>query len=158
MRWADIEVPNTAVDMNSWAALACYPQGSFYPLSDGVSTHNHRIIKPHFCACSTCRSKQSSSLMPLHSTADFQTAWGNLWAPPLLFRQMCYPFILSIKTITDSLYKRARTRIRVQTISSSFSGCLASSRWGVPYRNFPADYLHQSIFTILRYLWILNPF
>ena len=23
--------------------------------------------------------------MPLHSSIDFQTIWGNLWAPPLLF-------------------------------------------------------------------------
>jgi len=30
---------------------------------------------------------QSSSLVSLHSTADCQPAWGNLWAPPLLFRR-----------------------------------------------------------------------
>src|SRR5205814_8834682 len=29
---------------------------------------------------------QSSSLVPLHSTADCRPARGNLWAPPLLFR------------------------------------------------------------------------
>ena len=38
MRRADIEVPNTPVDVNSWGVSACYPQGSFYPLSDGPST------------------------------------------------------------------------------------------------------------------------
>ena len=27
-----VKVPNCAVDMNSWAQLACYPRGSFYPL------------------------------------------------------------------------------------------------------------------------------
>ena len=27
-----------SVDMDSWERLACYPQGSFYPLSDGPST------------------------------------------------------------------------------------------------------------------------
>jgi len=27
-----VKVPNSAVDMNSWAELACYPRGSFYPL------------------------------------------------------------------------------------------------------------------------------
>ena len=27
-----VKVPNSAVDMNSWAELACYPQSSFYPL------------------------------------------------------------------------------------------------------------------------------
>jgi hypothetical protein len=25
--------------------------------------------------------------MPLHSTDDFRPSWGNLWAPPLLFRR-----------------------------------------------------------------------
>ncbi len=37
----DIEVPNTAVDMNSWAVSACYPRSTFYPLSDGPSIQNH---------------------------------------------------------------------------------------------------------------------
>ena len=30
---------------------------------------------------------QLSSLLPLHSPNDFQPFWGNLWAPPLLFRR-----------------------------------------------------------------------
>ena len=30
---------------------------------------------------------QSSSLLPLHSSRDFRPRWGNLWAPPLLFRR-----------------------------------------------------------------------
>ena len=58
----NIEVPNTAVDVDSWAVSACYPQGSFYPLSDGPSTRNHRITKPYFRTCSTCMS---------HSQAPF---------------------------------------------------------------------------------------
>ncbi len=37
MWWADIEVPNSAVDMNSWAESACYPRSTFYPLSDDPS-------------------------------------------------------------------------------------------------------------------------
>ena len=28
-----------ADDVDSWGRSACYPQGSFYPLSDGISTH-----------------------------------------------------------------------------------------------------------------------
>ena len=60
MRRADIEVPNTAVDVNSWAVSACYPQGSFYPLSDGPSTRNHRITKPDFRPCSTCLSRSQA--------------------------------------------------------------------------------------------------
>ena len=60
MRRADIEVPNTAVDVNSWAVSACYPQGSFYPLSDGPSTRHHRITKPDFRPCSTCPSRSQA--------------------------------------------------------------------------------------------------
>jgi hypothetical protein len=28
-------VPNSAVAMDAWAELACYPQGNFYPLISG---------------------------------------------------------------------------------------------------------------------------
>ena len=60
MRRADIEVPNTPVDVDSWGVSACYPQGSFYPLSDGPSTRNHRITKPDFRPCSTCMSRSQA--------------------------------------------------------------------------------------------------
>src|SRR4029453_5779299 len=53
---ADIEVPNDAVDMDSWASSACYPRRTFYPLSDGPSTWNHRITMTDFRLCSTCGS------------------------------------------------------------------------------------------------------
>ena len=60
MRRADIEVPNTPVDVNSWGVSACYPRGSFYPLSDGLSTQYHRITKPDFRPCSTCPSRSQA--------------------------------------------------------------------------------------------------
>ena len=53
-------MPNLPVDMNSWERLACYPQGSFYPLSDGLSTQYHRITKPDFRLCSTCWSRSQA--------------------------------------------------------------------------------------------------
>ena len=62
MRRADIEVPNHAVDMDSWARSACYPRGTFYPLSDGHSTMYRRITSPDFRPCST---RQSHSQAPL---------------------------------------------------------------------------------------------
>ena len=46
--------------MDSWERLACYPQGSFYPLSDGPSTRYHRITKPDFRPCSTCLSRSQA--------------------------------------------------------------------------------------------------
>ena len=33
---------------------ACYPRSTFYPLSDAVSTHVHRITMPWFPTCSAC--------------------------------------------------------------------------------------------------------
>ena len=54
MRRADIEVPSLPVDVNSWGRLACYPRGSFYPVSYGRSTPRHRITKPDFRLCSAC--------------------------------------------------------------------------------------------------------
>ena len=45
-------MPSLAVDVNSWARLACYPQGSFYPVSYGHSTLCRRITKSDFRLCS----------------------------------------------------------------------------------------------------------
>ncbi len=54
MRRADIEVPNPAVDLNSWAGSACYPRGSFYPVRYGASTRHRRITKADFRPCAAC--------------------------------------------------------------------------------------------------------
>jgi hypothetical protein len=54
MRRADIEVPNPAVDLNSWAGSACYPRGSFYPVRYGASTCHRRITTPCFRTCAGC--------------------------------------------------------------------------------------------------------
>ena len=60
MRRADIEVPNLPVDVDSWGRSACYPRGSFYPLSDGPPTRYHRITKSDFRPCSTCRCRSQA--------------------------------------------------------------------------------------------------
>ena len=62
MRRADIEVPNLPVDVDSWGRSACYPRGSFYPLSDGPPTRYHRITKSDFRPCSTCRCRSQAPL------------------------------------------------------------------------------------------------
>ena len=54
MRRADIEVPNPAVDVNSWAGSACYPRGSFYPLRHGLSTQARGITSADFRPCAAC--------------------------------------------------------------------------------------------------------
>ncbi len=62
MRRADIEVPNHPVDMDSWGRSACYPRGTFYPLSDTASTCRCRITSPDFRPCSTCTSHSQAPL------------------------------------------------------------------------------------------------
>ena len=53
-------MPNLPVDVNSWGRSACYPQGSFYPLSDGPSMRCRRITKPDFRPCSTRLSRSQT--------------------------------------------------------------------------------------------------
>ena len=48
--------------MSSWRRSACYPRSTFYPLSDGQSTQNHRITIPYFRTCSTCMSRSQAPL------------------------------------------------------------------------------------------------
>src|SRR5512135_1969192 len=48
--------------MNSWASPACYPRGSFCPVSHGPSTQYRGITKPGFRLCST---RWSCSQAPL---------------------------------------------------------------------------------------------
>ena len=45
-----------------WASSACYPRRTFYPLSDGPSTRDHRITMTVFRLCSTCRSRSQAGL------------------------------------------------------------------------------------------------
>jgi hypothetical protein len=54
MRRADIEVPNPAVDLDSWAGSACYPRGSFYPVIYGASTRHRRFTTSDFRPCAAC--------------------------------------------------------------------------------------------------------
>src|SRR5512143_2794915 len=62
MRRADIEVPSEAVDVNSWASPACYPRGSFCPVSHGHSTLCRGITQPDFRLCSPCLARSQAPL------------------------------------------------------------------------------------------------
>ena len=64
MRRADIEVPNLPVDGNSRGRSACYPQSSFYPMSDGLSIQYRRITRTDFRLCSICLSHSQANLYP----------------------------------------------------------------------------------------------
>ena len=72
MRRADIEVPNLPVAMNAWGRSACYPQSTFYPLSNGLSTLYRGITKPYFRTCPACppRSQAPFCLYALRAITD----------------------------------------------------------------------------------------
>lgn len=64
---------------------ACYPRSTFYPLSDAVSIHLHRITMPQFPACSACLPPSQAPYAIALSKAGYQSARGHLWKPPLRF-------------------------------------------------------------------------
>ena len=78
-------MPNLAVDVDSWGRSACYPRGSFYPLSDDSSTRCHLITMPDFRLCPTCLSRSQARLYScaLRTVADRPER--TLRAPPLHF-------------------------------------------------------------------------
>ena len=63
----------------------CYPQGSFYPLSDGNPTLYHRITKSYFRTCSTrrCRSQAPFCLCTLQMVSNHSEG---------TFERLRYPF------------------------------------------------------------------
>ncbi len=53
-------MPNPAAAMDARAGSACYPQSTFYLLSDGPSIRNRRITKSNFRFCSTYKSRSQA--------------------------------------------------------------------------------------------------
>ena len=57
-----LKVPNRIVAVDAWMRSACYPRGSFYPLSCVPTTRHHRITITYFRTCSTCSSRSQAGL------------------------------------------------------------------------------------------------
>src|SRR5947209_18115162 len=57
--------------IDSWARSACYPRGSFYPLSDGLSIQSRRITMPDFRPCSACQPHSQAPLRHYTPKPDF---------------------------------------------------------------------------------------
>ena len=55
-------MPSDVVDVNSWTSPACYPRGSFYPVSHGPSTRCRGITQPGFRLCSPCLARSQAPL------------------------------------------------------------------------------------------------
>jgi hypothetical protein len=113
-------VPNRSVDMDSWDRSACYPRGTFYPLSDGPSTWDRRITRPCFRTCSTCRSRSQAPLCPCtrQLIADqLEGTFGRLRYSlgSLLARQL----VMDTVAVSGSFLPRSARRRAGQTIPSS---------------------------------------
>ena len=70
--------------MSSWGRSACYPQRTFYPLSDGSSIQNRRITIPVFPPCSACRPYSQAPLCyctPRTVTKRTEGTFGSLRYP-----------------------------------------------------------------------------
>ena len=55
-------MPNRPVAVDAWERSACYPRGSFYPLSYVHTTMQRRITLTCFRTCSTCTSRSQAGL------------------------------------------------------------------------------------------------
>ncbi len=77
-------MPSLLVDVNSWRRLACYPRGSFYPVSHGPSTQHRGITKPDFRLCSTCLSCSQAGFC-------LYTLWLVSIQPEPTFGRLRYP-------------------------------------------------------------------
>ena len=53
-------MPNRIAAMDARMRSACYPQSTFYLLSDGLSIQHRRITKPDFRLCSTYTSRSQA--------------------------------------------------------------------------------------------------
>src|SRR6201995_3035406 len=118
MRRADIEVPNHPVDMDSWGRSACYPRGTFYPLSDTASTSQCRITSPSFRSCSNRHSRSQAPLCTCTQHLIANKAEGTFGR---------FPSILGVylpsQTTHLTLYRK-RITDRVETSHSSRLWCL----------------------------------
>ena len=56
------KVPNRPVAVDAWERSACYPRGSFYPISYVHTTMQRRITLTCFRTCSTCKSRSQAGL------------------------------------------------------------------------------------------------
>jgi hypothetical protein len=70
--------------MSSWGRSACYPQSTFYPLSDGPSMRYRRITMPVFPPCSACPPHSQAPLChctPRTVTKRAEGTFGSLRYP-----------------------------------------------------------------------------
>ena len=147
-------MPNLPVDMDSWERLACYPQGSFYPLSDGPSTRYHRITKPYFRTCSSCLTRSQAPFclytlraISLLSRLEFQYIKGGIptSAPARLASSFpCLPPILYVMYQNPmSGYSKAPWGLSVQSrVTCIFTGISISP--GPSLRQCPNRYTFRA--------------
>ena len=128
-------MPNRSVDMSSWERSACYPRSTFYPLSDGQSTQNHRITIPYFRTWSTCMSHSQAPLCYCTPRTVTIRAEGTLGSLRYSFGGD-HPSQTTHHTVSPLL------RVRTQTTKGPyFNG--DSTNTGVPASQSPAYPTHR---------------
>ena len=119
--------------MNSWGRSACYPRRTFYPLSDGPSTRNHRITKTCFRTCSTCRSRSQAPLCLYALRAIANRAEGT-------FVRLRYTLggdrPSQTTHLTLSLGPDSRREVRISTIKGGISR-MAPRELAPPLQSLP---------------------
>ena len=78
-------MPNRLVDMDSRKRSACYPRGSFYPLSPVPPTRDPRITNTCFRICLACTPRSQAGLCVCTTRPGFHSGLANLCTPPLRF-------------------------------------------------------------------------
>ncbi len=117
--------------MSSRTKSACYPQRTFYSLSDGPSIQNHRITMTDFRLCSVCQPCSQAGLCHYTLRTGFRPVRAYYCAPPLLFGrrppQSNYPpYIVLARDSTDIVRFQKRTGWYF-TFDSTRTGVLAST-------------------------------
>ena len=81
-----LEVPNGAVDVDSRAPPACYPQGNFWPMIFALPPKKHRFTRAGFPLCSGCLPRSQPGFYPCALGAISIRSKPSLCTPSLLFR------------------------------------------------------------------------
>ena len=127
-------MPNRRVDMSSWRRSACYPRSTFYPLSDGQSTQNHRITIPYFRTWSTCMSHSQAPLCYCTPRTVTIRAEGTLGS-------LRYAFGGDHPSQTTHQTVSPQQRVRTQIIKGPYFNS-GSTNTGVPASKPPAYPTH----------------
>ena len=134
------KVPNLAVLVDCWARLACYPRGSFYPISLLPPTRKVGITKTCFRTCSTClsRSQASYTLLRFNPQFLFEANWP-LYSS-VTFLEETAPVKLSARPcLVPCFYKGKRLDLKIWKRGVSLTTNLPPTLHNQTFRSGPSS-------------------